>query len=216
MHIGITYGTGDQLIVEAHRSEGETFAATWGLLPHFPVPEIVLAGSAPYDTLTVPIQPGCQMISLPLVQPDTPIEQALASLGGAYDTVLAYNVADNSWRRFAQDGPAFGNTLTEVGPYDGVWVCASQMGTLSLSGIYPDQVMPAYAETGWHLVGFPVGMATPVEEVLAPFEGTFSIVQTYDPGSGDWRRYTPDTPISDDTLTHIEPGSAYWINITRP
>lgn len=66
---------------------------------------------------------------------------------------------------------------------------------------------------GWNLISLPVSPAsTSVLNVLAPIDGAYISVWTYQ--SGIWRMYTPETPgISD--LTNMEPGRGYWINMNR-
>ncbi|NJL32665.1 MAG: hypothetical protein HC893_00925 [Chloroflexaceae bacterium] len=168
------------------------------------------------ETLDIQLPPEetCMMISLPLIAPNSPIETVLASIEGKYSIVRSFATSTGTWLKYAPDGPSFGNTLTHIGPTDGLWLCSNQAGTLTLSGNYPahSDIMLA---PGWNLVGFPVNSARSLENVLQPIEGQYNLVRTYDHITDNWMLYSMTGPSFGNTISHIQPGVAYWIYITE-
>ncbi len=80
---------------------------------------------------------------------------------------------------------------------------------------------------GWNLIAYPIRGSQPVAEALRSIEGFYSQVYGFEPdgrsdpwtpyieGSGDspWRRYDVSLPDWANTLSQLEFGRGYWINI---
>jgi|GEM_PF-2920194 len=119
---------------------------------------------APGDsaTLGIPVQPGYNLISVPLVQADTDILAVLDDNGGdtVWDYALWYDPLDttDTWKSHGTFRPAPLNDLNDVDHRMGVILNISDVGSdglLAVSGQVPGQVtIPLY--TGKNLVGYPV------------------------------------------------------------
>lgn len=72
---------------------------------------------------------------------------------------------------------------------------------------------------GWNMIAYPVQGDAPeatIAEQLRSLEGSYSTVYGHNPGNTTvpWQRYGVDAPAWVNTLTRLEYGRAYWINIT--
>jgi hypothetical protein len=82
---------------------------------------------------------------------------------------------------------------------------------------------------GWNLIAYPIRETQPVIDALRSIEGTYTQVYGFEPdGQSDpwtpyvegdtespWRRYDVSLPAWANTLTDLEFGRGYWINITE-
>jgi hypothetical protein len=175
--------------------------------------------SAPLETLEIDLPAGevCRMLSLPLIAPDTPIEDVLGPIATLYETARVFDPTTQDWKRYVSPAsgiPAFGNTLQTVGPTDGLWLCGTQAGTLTISGTYPDTATINLV-AGWNLIGFPVATTRDLETLLAPIDGHYTLVRTYDHTTGAWKKYSATGPAFGNDLHQIEPGAAYWIEVNQ-
>lgn len=174
--------------------------------------EIDIEQQAQHLSVDIPAD-TCMMLSLPLIAPNSPIETVLGSIDGVYSIVRSFDVSTGTWLKFAPDGPPFGNTLTTIGPTDGLWLCSTQAGELSMSGNYPASIdIPL--SLGWNLVGFPVNAERDLETLIQPIEGTYDLVRTYDHATNTWLLYSTTGPAFGNSLHEIQPSMAYWIHVT--
>jgi hypothetical protein len=82
---------------------------------------------------------------------------------------------------------------------------------------------------GWNLISYPIRGAQPVTEALRSIEGLYTQVYGFEPdGQSDpwtpyiegdtespWRRYDVSLPEWANTLTDLEFGRGYWLNVTE-
>lgn len=158
---------------------------------------------------------GWQLISIPRVLNGAAPEAVLASIDGKYDLVYAYDASEltDPWKSYQ---PVFGGDLEYVSRAMGLWVHMTEAGTLVVDGEQPASTdIPLYA--GWNLIGYPAGAARPVEEVLAPIAGKYTLVYGYDGNdpARQWRSYNPDAPPFANTLQEFAPGLGYWVKVTE-
>jgi sugar lactone lactonase YvrE len=164
-----------------------------------------------FATINRPVQVGGQLLSLSFLAGATAPVEALATLDGCYELVYAYDAASQQWLRYAPDGPAFANTLKNIGPNDGLWIKGKHNDcTLHMQGAYP-QAVTIPLEPGWNLVGINAPERSP-GDMLASIDGHYDLV--YTTVGGIWLRYAPDGPAFANTLATMQPGHAYWIHVT--
>ena len=71
---------------------------------------------------------------------------------------------------------------------------------------------------GWNLFSYPVAATRPVTEALLSISDYYTTVYGYesdDPGN-PWRIYSKQLDPAFWTLSHLEFGHGYWINVTHP
>jgi len=166
----------------------------------------------------IPLQPGWNLIALPLA-PAAPAPAAvLASIAGSYDLVYGYEACDASdpWKRFDPAAPAQVNDLTAMDVRHGYWLRAIQAVELTMRGAPPASTAIALC-TGWNLVGYPAPAAIALPAALAGIAGKYDLVYTYIAGDPDpWKRFDPIAPPQVNDLTAMGPARGYWIRATAP
>ena len=165
------------------------------------------------------LQPGWNLVSIPL-HPLNPDPQAvLASLGSNYDIVYAWNGPTQSWLVFDRTAPAPVNTLTSMDCTHGYWIhiTASSAVQLDVMGTTPSTTNISLSP-GWNLVGYPASSAGSLPDVLKDHGvGTnFSMVfayHAYETGL-EWKIFDPLAPPDVNTLKSLTPGWGYWIQVS--
>jgi hypothetical protein len=153
---------------------------------------------------TLNLKKGWNLISLPVTPENTTLAAVMSPVEGKYIDVAAW---DGGWeyRSYAY-GDWFG-TLDSIEPKKGYWVNMKENANLIVHG----QAINAFNITlhgGWNLIGWPSTQAMPVENLtvgyvdLATWDGGW-IYRSY--AYGDWFG----------TLSSIEPGKGYWLNIPQ-
>jgi hypothetical protein len=82
-------------------------------------------------TLSIPLCAGWNLISYPGSQAKA-LAEALSSISGQYEKVLAYKAADLSdpWKIYDTSVPSYVNDLTTLEPGLGYWIYVKQNSTL--------------------------------------------------------------------------------------
>jgi len=159
-----------------------------------------------YKVLNIPLGEGWNLVSIPLIQDDTTLDQALASINGKWDIVQTYDpLYPGLWRSNCTFKPDQLNDLSSIDYTAGFWINITESNvTLSIEGFVPISTnIPLYA--GWNLVGYPSLVNRTIANALTttgydqPVEG-FS-------GASPYRT----TPLPDTYL--MTPGEAYWIHV---
>jgi hypothetical protein len=68
---------------------------------------------------------------------------------------------------------------------------------------------------GVNYVAYPVRETRPVRAALASIKGFYTLVRSYDPGTGTWLVFDPSRPDSANTLKMLEFGKGYEITVTQ-
>jgi hypothetical protein len=167
---------------------------------------------------TIALVRGWNLISLPVMPTVATLPDALASLGGAYDLVYAYEAANttNPWRRFVPTAPPVTNDLTALDRSMGLWLHATAAVTLTLPGAAPAG-MSIPLKAGWNLVGYPCQTTQSVGTALASLGAQCDMAYTYDARNptNPWKTYNASAPSALNTLTAFEPGRGYWLHVLR-
>ncbi len=165
----------------------------------------------------VGMEPGWHLVSLPLVPVDTDPAAVLSSIAGSYARVYAYDGCDaaDPWKLYDPADPA-ASDLTAIDRRMGLWIEMTAPDTLEVAGTRPEWTDIPLCE-GWNLVGYPLGMALPLEGALQTIEGKYDRVFAWDPTDVDdpWAFNDTEAPDWANYLRMLRPGSGYWIHATE-
>jgi hypothetical protein len=168
---------------------------------------------------SIPLQPGWNLIALPLAPSDPAPAAVLASIADGYDLVYTYEACDDAsdpWNRYDPAAPPQVNDLTAMDVRHGYWLRATQAVTLTVRGAPPVSTAISLC-TGWNLVGYPSTTAIALPAALAGIAGKYDLVYAYVAGDPDpWKRFDPLAPPQVNDLTAMGPARGYWIRATAP
>lgn len=155
----------------------------------------------------IPVSPGWNLISIPLVLNSTDVQSALDDCGGstAWDIVKWYDpqTPADPWKSFRVNGTA--NDLSAVDNGMGLWVNITDAGdgALTVEGAPPEPASVSL-HAGWNLVGFPTLEPKAAADALAGV--------AYDSIQG----FASVSPYITDVLPTetMFPGNGYWVHAT--
>lgn len=164
------------------------------------------------------LEPGWNMISLPLNQTDYDLGIVLENISGDYDGVYWYDVNEkyNLWKLNHTGKPPSTNDLSEVNKFMGIWIHITNPSgtTLYVNGTAPEigYFNQIILHRGWNFVGYP----SIIERApgSAGFPLGVDVVQRYNASSHMWESWDPGTYYDPDTLTKMKPGQGFWIHYT--
>jgi len=158
----------------------------------------------PIATFDIDLQIGWNLISIPLTMQDTSVENVLSNISGFWDVAKYYDRADaaDPWKSWRNGGTE--NDLAQIDRTMGLWLHATSVGTLSISGNVPSTTM-IDLKAGWNLVGYPssqvkaasVALAGTGADIVSVFQSTTPYLQDH----GDLSTVT------------MEAGKGYWIHV---
>jgi hypothetical protein len=165
------------------------------------------------------LEPGWNLISIPVQLADNTIDAALESIAGLFDSVWRW-VRDPTypsggyWELYDPDSPIISD-LGTFDPGNGYWVNMKDTAVLSLE-VQDVSDEPIQLESGWNLLGYKGTTAQAVEDALSSIAGHFSSAWVWmcDPthaNGGYWMLYDPNSPLISDLET-LEPGMGVWVN----
>jgi hypothetical protein len=185
---------------------------TVGLLDTEEHPEKETLRRSPFfslDASTVHLEPGWNLVSLPLRPDVAAANSILSSLEDQYDVAYAWDAHARRWLSFF---PGRGGSLELLDETRGFWVHTKREAALSVIGERTETVSLPLVE-GWNLIGYPQEQPLPVAEALASIDGRYDAVYSWDTtDGGSWRFYIPALGIG--TLQELTPGRAYWVHAT--
>lgn len=73
----------------------------------------------------IQLSKGWNLVGYNLSEPQ-PIEDAMESIAGKYNSVWTYDSLEEEWKRYVVDGPDFLNNLNIMRPYEGYWIYATE------------------------------------------------------------------------------------------
>ena len=154
------------------------------------------------------------LVSLPVAPLDTAPSSVLASLSGSYDLAAAYDATLDAWDYYVPGDPG-GTTLGAIDEGTPFWVKMTRADTLVVAGTAPSQHTQALTR-GWNLVAYPASESRPVAEALASIAGRYTTVYGHAAGAGEpWRVYSTASPAWANTLSQLDPGAGYWVEVTE-
>ncbi len=155
--------------------------------------------------VSISLQAGWNMFSVPLQPPVADVTSVLAPIAGEYKAVWAYS--RGTWQCYDPANPALSD-LERIEPGRGYWIHMRTAKRLTVSGTPVEATVPLYR--GWNLVGYKAAHPQSVEKALE--DSDCDLLSIWSFHLGYWRVYDPelpDPPFSD--LTEFAPGIGYWI-----
>ncbi|UCE38686.1 MAG: DUF11 domain-containing protein, partial [Thermoplasmata archaeon] len=155
------------------------------------------------------LKQGWNLISIPLIQSDTNIDEALSSIAGLYDIVQWYDRMDtNDHWKHNKVGKPFGNDLFELDESKGFWIHITPPGEtlFPYKGTQPtvDQTISLYP--GWNMVGYP--SLTSYDRTVGlnnlTFDTHVDAIWTYNSTTQKWKELSP--------TDYFELGRGYYIH----
>jgi hypothetical protein len=162
------------------------------------------------NSFKIPVVTGWNLVSTPLVQPNSDLPGALLDRHGdtQWDRVMCYNASDGSdhWKQFNINWSPPLNDLKNVNNMMGLWLNVTFVGDgfLNVTGLLPITTqVPLMA--GWNLVGYPsLSTNMTVADALwgtgADMVEVFDLVATY------------RTKVVGPTYI-MKPGEGYWVHV---
>jgi parallel beta-helix repeat protein len=155
------------------------------------------------------LQPGWNLISIPLIQKNQSLELVLESVEGYYDAVQWFDGSNSidPWKDHLV-GKLIGNTLSEINESMGIWIHnAWQTEVIFMyNGSKPTSNVTIPLHTGWNLVGYPSltskNRTTALNNII--FGSDVDKIQTYDARTQTWMELGPED--------HFELCRGYWIH----
>jgi hypothetical protein len=163
------------------------------------------------------LEPGWNLISIPLNQTNFDLKDVLKTIEGEYDAVQWFDLSDSNdfWKHYSTRKILTGlNDLADINRHMGIWIhITNPMGTtLYIDGTAPEigYVNQITLQEGWNHVGYPSLITrTP------PFDLPVNVdmVMYYNASSGLWERWDfgPESP---DNLIEMRPGKGLLIHYT--
>lgn len=154
---------------------------------------------------TFSLNPGWNLVSLPLIPADSDITVLLDSISASIISVWSYDAATGTWSSYVPGAPS--NSLTDMVDGQGYWINldAEEATTLTVNGsLMPPggtTLPPSYAVVeGWNLIGFKSTLPVPADFYLT---GTDYRLPIYWYGLDTY--YSVTAPGSS-----FQPGLGYW------
>jgi hypothetical protein len=160
--------------------------------------------------ITLSLNPGWNLISLPIIPYEKNIEKLLAPIRNKYDTVMIYNT---TWKIYSVNKPEYLNSLIDVDVTDGIWIHITWNNDVKFlcAGIEPTSTK-IHLTKGWNLIGYPSKVNRKVSdvknEIATQNPGVECvIIQKFDKATS----YNIKTMTSGEELMQ---GNGYWIYVT--
>ncbi|HEY53173.1 MAG TPA: hypothetical protein G4N94_06915 [Caldilineae bacterium] len=163
------------------------------------------------DTASRDLDQEWNMYSTPLLPADPAIAAVLDPVIADVDTALGWD-CNAGGLSYYPSLPTF-STLNEITGYFGYWLKMYAANTLTTYGWRLDVDTPLYLCQDWNLMPYLGVNPTPVRDAMASLEDYYTAVLSYDNGA---LSFYPDLPDSINTLHVMEPGYAYWIQMSEP
>ena len=132
-------------------------------------------GSPIINTFSVTLQPGLNLVSIPLVPIGSGITSVLSTIDPFYRAVWTYDPVANTWKTWHRGEPS--NGLTSLDLRMGFWVdvTGSSSRLLTVQGVPPTST-PIGLVAGYNLVGFPSAQTTVTVGAVKAATGATMIV----------------------------------------
>jgi hypothetical protein len=167
------------------------------------------------DSISMFLQEGWNLISLPRIQSNTDLGTVLSSITGYYDAVVWYNAFDfsdtgslNFWKHNHTAKPTHMNELRNLNHIRGFWIHITKPGgaNFEYSGAQPTSNQYITLYPGWNLVGYPSLSSKNRTEALYKLQFGVHVdsIWTYDATAQEWKEL--------ESSDYFEVGKGYWIH----
>ncbi|RLC21370.1 MAG: hypothetical protein DRI57_02535 [Deltaproteobacteria bacterium] len=157
-----------------------------------------------FVTVSIPLHPGWNLISLPIEPSVTSIAEVLEPIFDSYSVIWSYQ--ETKWLMYDAANPRLSD-LSRLEAGWGYWVNMKNAATLPVLGSVISHPIPL--ENGWNLVGYNSQHSQNVTSALSSLNGKYVSVWTF--VDGGWKVYDPENPKFSDLMT-LDPDYGYWIN----
>ncbi|MGQ9610183.1 MAG: cohesin domain-containing protein [bacterium] len=170
----------------------------------------VVLGNQQNTIFTLRLQPGWNLISLPINIENTNIDAFLNKISGKYESIWSWDM-QNEWKKYIYNAPSWLNDLSMIQPRKGYWIKMFSQATIDISGQeLNNQSIQLYK--GWNLVGFSSLRQMQVNSALLSITGYYNSIWGYDPYISDWKKLIIGAPNQINNLSILKPGEGYWID----
>ncbi|MEW5937845.1 MAG: NosD domain-containing protein, partial [Candidatus Thermoplasmatota archaeon] len=172
-----------------------------------------LMSSPAFAEFSIPVHPGWNLISLPVIPDDCSLPNALLDKGGDtnWSRVLWYDTSAPTWARWKQYYTAWDPSLNDLTKMDhtmGVWLYVTDAGDgfLTIKGRLPMKTsIQLYA--GWNMVGYP-----------AIDDSTYTVWDLKnDTGASTVEGFDATSPYLTKVLGNtylLKRGEGYWVHVS--
>jgi hypothetical protein len=154
------------------------------------------------------MQIGRQLVSIPLVQSDTPLTAVLQTIGGSYSHVEWYEPLDtiDHWKSYSIYKPSGFNDLLDVDHKMALWITMTSPDNLAVAGKVPSSTS-IQLHKGWNFVSYASFIDSTVGDALngMPYEQVEGFDDT---GTPYYLKILANTDI-------MKAGCGYWIRVTN-
>jgi hypothetical protein len=164
---------------------------------------------------SIKLNPGWNLISIPLVLENNSIEDVLADIRSDVSVVYAYDPEDE-WSVWHPE-PAIPSNLDTIELGRGYWIEMKNPATLTVEGVLFETTElsppPSFSlKAGWNLVGIYSLDNRFMYTAFASIENKYSTLWAYDTGTGElvklFSKADPELALADPRL---EAGKGYWV-----
>lgn len=148
---------------------------------------------------------GWNLTSIPDISTNISVQEAYGPILSSIINIWVYE--NGTWRVYPPY-PGY-NTLTEIKPWQGLWLNMRNNETVSFM---PKTFNNVYLAKGWNLVRFTLPESLNIPDAISSIYGNVVSIWTYQ--DGKWMVYDPLNPYLSD-LTTLEPGPGYWIRVNN-
>jgi hypothetical protein len=151
------------------------------------------------------LDPGWNLISIPLKQSSTSLDQVLSTISGKYDIVQWKNPVDGNW--LDSNGG-----LMDIDRFMGLWIHMKTSAKLITNGSVVNSVI--HLTEGWNLVGYPSFSETSVVSEFSDVP-SFEAAQCYNNSNTNdhWKHFKESKSLGND-LTSMKSGLGYWVYVS--
>jgi hypothetical protein len=158
-------------------------------------------------SFSMALEPGWNLISIPLVQVDSTVEASLSTIAGKWSSVMAYDrFSSDPWKVNSAARHDALDDLKALNHKAGYWInyMDTMGGNLTVYGLLPGTTTISL-RSGWNLVGYPTSR-----------EGTSVSVELWGTGADAVEAFDAGAPYhlaSVDAAHPMAPGEGYWVHV---
>jgi len=166
--------------------------------------------------IDVPLAEGANLVSFPVIPPDTSVSEVLASVWDNVSKVYAYDASGGTgnWKYYIKGLPPEANTLNDLDNTMGFWVYMDEADILMVNGDHLGTTELQLYD-GANLIAYPSMVTRTLTSVLTPIDGKWTRVYRYDASDlvDPWRYNIVGLPPEANTLSEFVPGFGYWLYV---
>ena len=159
------------------------------------------------------LKAGWNMASIQVAPYDNTTGAVIAPILADMNSVWTEDAAASEWLFYDKNGLPFLNNLLTIDSTVGYWINVLNPTSWKVDG--DPSSASKQLEAGWNLIGFNQLQAIDVLDATSPISSELISVWTYDYNTGTWLFYDKYGLPFLNSLSMIEPGKAYWVNVSQ-